>query len=319
LLTLLESHLALCEFTLTTAERLHPIVDEIVHGAERSSRRLLNVALEIAASLGEGSERPCLAPVPMFAPAAALEQAGWSRADWFTQAVMCARLTAAAYPALGLDRDASGWVIAAALVQDIGSWHQPHRYRHQKALQEGRKRAEPNHPATGAAILNGLVDASVLLSLLVGTHHERIDGTGFPQRLSGPRLTREQQCLGLMARMTELLTDPITGQLAVEHAEPLETAAGLRLWREVRRGSFAEPFARIVLDSLRPGLADDVNALYPMRVRRLVDMAHPVPAPLGQTTKPGMETSAVNAPAFLRHQRSRGGSLTRAIRHGRDW
>jgi hypothetical protein len=319
-LQLLESHLALCEFTLATAERLHPIVEDIVHGIETSSRRLLNVASELTATLDEGDVRPCLAPVPLFATAAALEQAGWARADWFTQGILCARLTAAVSPRLGFERDTGGWLIAAALVQDIGAWHQPYRDRHQTALQQGRRRADPNHPATGAAILHGVNDAAVLLSLLVGTHHERIDGTGFPQRLSGSRLAPEQQCLGLLVRLAELLTDPLTGQLAVEQDEPLETAAGLRLWREVRRGSFAEPLTRIVLETLRPGLADEVDALYPTRVRRLVDVAHPVPAPLGETAKPPIDAaeSAVNPPAFLR-RRHRGGSLSRAIRHGRDW
>lgn len=324
-LDVLEAHLALGEFTLGTAEQLHPIVDEIVHGAELSSRRLLNLAIELTTSLREAAPQPCLVPMPLFAPAAVLEQAGWARADWFAQAVMTARLAAGVLPAFEFDDDTRGWIMAAALVQDIGTWHQPYRYRHQKVLREGRQRPEPNHPATGAAIVNGLVDASVTLGLLVGGHHERIDGTGFPQRLAGHRLSREQQTLGLLTRLTELLTDPLTGQLAIDHEEPLELAAGLRLWREVRRGSFTEPLTRTALDQLRSGLTDEIDALYPTRVRRLVDVAHQVPAPHGTDTKSGVETEAatesppINPPAFLRRQRSRGGSLTRAVRRGRDW
>jgi hypothetical protein len=324
-LRVLESHLALCEFTLATAERLHPIVDEIVHGAELSSRRLLNVASELTVTLEEAPTTPCLVPAPLFAPAAVLEQAGWGRADWFAQAVMSARLAAALLPAFDFDRDTRGWIVAAALVQDIGTWHQPYRYRHQQVLREGRQRPEPNHPATGAAIVNGLVDASVTLGLLVGGHHERIDGTGFPQRLAGQRLSREQQTLGLLTRLTELLTDPLTGQLAVDHDEPLELAAGMRLWREVRRGSFTEALVRPMLDRLRTGLTDEIAEQYPARVRRLVDVAHEVPAPHGEATKSDTETSQeaesspVNPPAFLRRQRTRGGSLSRAVRRGRKW
>lgn len=312
-LRLLESHLTLCDFTIATAERLHPIVEEIVHGVERSSRRLRNVGLEAAAALTEAEIKPCLAPLALFSPAMVLEQAGWARADWFAQAIMSVRLMAAVLPRLEFQPDVGTWLMTAALVQDIGNWHQPYRYRHQTVLREGRHRAEPNHPATGAAILNGLVDASAMLGLLVGTHHERVDGTGFPQRLAGSRLNVEQQTLGLIARLTELLTDPLTGQLAVDHDEPLDIAAGLRLWREVRRGSFAEPLARVCLETMRTGLADRVCELYPARVQRMVDAPHPVPAP--KARGPEIEApaeSAIKPPVFLRRQRSRGG-LSRTL------
>lgn len=317
----LEAHLALCEFTTATAERLHPIVDEIVYGSEWSSRRLLNVAAELVANLDETASGPCLTPEPLFSTAAVLERAGWSRADWFAQSVTCAQLAAAVTRQQGVDRDQRRWVVAAALVQDIGSWHQPYRYRHQSVVQGGRHRAEPNHPATGAAILNGLVDASVVLGLLVGAHHERVDGTGFPQRLAGHRLTSGQQCLGLMVRLTELLIDPLTGQLAVDHDEPLETAVGLRLWREVRRGGFQEPLAQLALETLRLGLTDEIRSLFPQRIRRLVDVAHQLPAPLSEKAKSRREAdeaskSVINPPVFLRRQRPRG---YRAVRRGRDW
>jgi len=307
LLHRIETQLALVEFTRETAARLAPLAVGLVTGTESSARRLRNLSAELVCGLSEGETQPAVIPEPGISLAAILERDGCPQAEWLAEAVLSWRLTAAVLPRMELDAGAGTWLQVASLVRDIGQWRTINR----PSL--GRHRSDPNHPAAGAALLNGLEECSVALGLMVGAHHERIDGSGFPQRLSGRRLSREQQFLGLVVRLTEWLLDPITGTLAQEHQESLALAAGLRLWRDVRRGAFDEGLSRTVLDGLVPRLADEIELLYPARVQRIVDRGHEVPAPRGplpaKTAPAADEASPVGPPAFLRHSRGRRGGL----------
>jgi hypothetical protein len=352
LLDRIETQLALAEFTRAAAVRLRPLAAEIVSGAETSARRLWNLTHEWHGWLSACEPFPALLPEPGFSLEGLLERDHGPPGTALAQSVLSARLLAAVWPALDLPQAALAELLLAALVQEIGTLHArggqaadrnagehspPHPIPLPRSGGEGTgedgllrqrdlamlaRRAHPLHPAAGAALLNGLRDGSVALGLLVGAHHERLDGTGFPQRLSGRRLPRAPQVLGLVVRLTEYLLDPLTSQLATEHHEPLLLTAGLRLWREVRRGAFDAGLARALLDPLHPGLADTVDVEYATRVTRFVDPPHDLAGPRGRTSSPeageaGAGHAAFGPPAFLRHPRSGRGVAHTARRDAR--
>ena len=236
------------------------------------------------------------------------------------QAILTARLVSEFSQSVAdLDLPDVKIVTAAALLQDLGTWQEvmPRAdggLAGRGTLQEGRRRADPNHPGIGAAILDGLNDTPALLGLLIGSHHERWDGTGFPQRLTKGRLLREARWLGLVVRFVEWITDPLSQELAVEHRQELVLVAGVRLWREVRRGAFSEALATGLLNAIQPGLATSVMAQVNDGQRRMVDPRHTLPEPQhrrhdttetdsGRRTDLPSDSGAVEAPAFFRRLR----------------
>lgn len=216
---------------------------------------------------------------------------------------------------VGLDHpDRMTAVIAALLMQDAGELLAD-RYRKRSDPGTGSRRSDPNHPAVAAAILGQFPECSSRIPILVGGHHERLDGTGFPQRLAGRKLSPELRWITLLVRLGELILDPLTDEMTTG-GQGCDRAqvAGVRLWREVRRGAFEERQARLLLDGLRPGLADQIEELFPRFQKRIVDPRHLVPAPAGTWSREAavgmagrgefMEAAhEIAAPAYLRRRR----------------
>jgi HD-GYP domain-containing protein (c-di-GMP phosphodiesterase class II) len=76
----------------------------------------------------------------------------------------------------------------AALLHDVGKLRVPRELlRKPGALSEGEARLIRNHPVWGAELVSG-VPGLQAVALIVRHHHERIDGTGYPSRLSGVRI-----------------------------------------------------------------------------------------------------------------------------------
>ncbi|OYW18874.1 MAG: hypothetical protein B7Z52_04405, partial [Burkholderiales bacterium 12-64-5] len=90
LLTELEQQFLLSDLVHEAAEQLHPLVDQIVFGGEQSGRRLFNFVDELTASIQ--THRRELAAVPLDATQLqeSLETFGWSRGEWFSQALLTA-------------------------------------------------------------------------------------------------------------------------------------------------------------------------------------------------------------------------------------
>ena len=108
----------------------------------------------------------------------------------YTQGVQSARFAA--------------WVIAA-LLQDVG-WLALQPYV-ADSNRRGPRRASwlaQQHPQIGAAILAAVNRIPLVLPHMVALHHERLDGSGFPRRLSGSLLSRMGRMLACTARTYEL-------------------------------------------------------------------------------------------------------------------
>jgi HD-GYP domain-containing protein (c-di-GMP phosphodiesterase class II) len=76
----------------------------------------------------------------------------------------------------------------AALLHDVGKLRVPREVLRKAApLSESERSLIRNHPAWGAELVSG-VPGLQAIALIVRHHHERIDGTGYPSRISGVRI-----------------------------------------------------------------------------------------------------------------------------------
>jgi putative nucleotidyltransferase with HDIG domain len=76
----------------------------------------------------------------------------------------------------------------AALLHDVGKLRVPREIlRKSGPLSDPERHLMRNHPAWGAELVSG-VPGLQAVALIVRHHHERIDGSGYPSRLSGVRI-----------------------------------------------------------------------------------------------------------------------------------
>lgn len=277
-------------------------LEQLASGQHRSLRPLLQLA-------EEALSHPCAALDIACTRAEELEAAGLRSAGNLAQALETAEVLARWLP--GETMTIRRQRFLAAWLQDLGGWRAASQRPLAQVVQEGPRRLPPHHPATGAAMLLGLDDAPAELSLLVGAHHERCDGSGFPQHLRDPRVPTAALELALAVRWSELTLDPLTTQLVHETGWPRAVVAGVRLWPEVRRGAFPQSLVRERLELIQPGLVDQVAARASERLQRFVDRPHrTVPTPHTPTTGQRLEVDhgqqGVAAPAFLRRMRRQG-------------
>lgn len=86
--------------------------------------------------------------------------------------------------ALRLSRSESRHIQVGALLHDIGKLHIPKEILNKPGrLTDEEFEVIKTHPAEGAKLVGHLNDA--VITGIVRSHHERIDGTGYPDRLSG--------------------------------------------------------------------------------------------------------------------------------------
>jgi HD-GYP domain-containing protein (c-di-GMP phosphodiesterase class II) len=89
---------------------------------------------------------------------------------------------------LGLDPVELLELELAALLHDVGKLRVPREIlRKAGPLSESEERLMRNHPAWGSELVSG-VPGLQAIALIVRHHHERVDGTGYPSRLSGVRI-----------------------------------------------------------------------------------------------------------------------------------
>jgi HD-GYP domain-containing protein (c-di-GMP phosphodiesterase class II) len=89
---------------------------------------------------------------------------------------------------MGLDRMELLELELAALLHDVGKLRVPREILSKPGpLSESERRLMQNHPAWGAELVSG-VPGLQAVALIVRHHHERVDGAGYPSRLSGVRI-----------------------------------------------------------------------------------------------------------------------------------
>lgn len=107
----------------------------------------------------------------------------------------------------------------------------------QKAFRVQLTPESHEHVAIGAAFAAGIADVPTSLSQRVARHHERSDGTGFPQRLTATALTIDDRTIAAAVRFSELF-------------DGNSLAAAKRLHHEARLGAFDTQLTSNLLWSL---------------------------------------------------------------------
>lgn len=112
----------------------------------------------------------------------------------------------------------------AALLHDVGKLRVPRELlRKPGPLSESEERLMRNHPAWGAELVSG-VPGLQAVALIVRHHHERVDGSGYPNRLTGvhiPVASRIMAVCDAYGAMTE-------ARPYREEREPQQALAELR-------------------------------------------------------------------------------------------
>jgi HD-GYP domain-containing protein (c-di-GMP phosphodiesterase class II) len=120
---------------------------------------------------------------------------------------------------MGLDEDTSEGVYYAGLIHDIGKLYVPAEILSKPgritALEFEMVKA---HPSAGYEILK-FVDFPWPISLMVQQHHERIDGSGYPDGIKGADISVEAKILAV-ADVVEAMTShrPYRPKLGIEVA-----------------------------------------------------------------------------------------------------
>jgi HD-GYP domain-containing protein (c-di-GMP phosphodiesterase class II) len=109
--------------------------------------------------------------------------------------------------ALSLSLNERELVVAAARVHDLGKISTPDAILRKPApLDDDEWQVMREHPGVGAEILSRLPMYKVH-ARLVGSHHERLDGDGYPHRLGGKALPLGAQILAVADAYDAMTSD----------------------------------------------------------------------------------------------------------------
>lgn len=200
------------------------------------------------------------------------------------QAVNVAIVTALLLERMNNDRARTQAAVCAALTMNLTIQALQDALYRQQAMTDAQKREIAAHPAQSAALLATLgVDDPVWLAI-VEQHHEFVDGSGYPNRLSGAGVLREAQVIGLADRFCATVT---------ERAYRAAIAPDVALTQiRTRSGTAIDPalIAELVhwVGLYPPGTVVELwNREVAIVTRRLRDPKHPVVfAVAGQNLRP---------------------------------
>lgn len=140
-----------------------------------------------------------------------------------------------------LGREGRALLRVGALLHDLGKLDDhvsPLVHTHRRLSESERDRIE-EHPNEGADILHPLESIHPGIGLIVESHHERWDGRGYPQGLSGERIPLESRIISV-ADVFDAMTQPRT------YHEGIEVEAALDALREDAGSKFdPEVVARV--------------------------------------------------------------------------
>jgi len=108
--------------------------------------------------------------------------------------------------ALGLDEHAETTILLGAYLHDVGKVRVPHEILKKKsALTSAELEVLQLHPIWGLELF-ATVDFPWDLKPIIRSHHERYDGTGYPDRLKGDEIPLGAQIVGILDTFDALTT-----------------------------------------------------------------------------------------------------------------
>jgi putative two-component system response regulator len=164
---------------------------------------------------------------------------------------------------LGIPGPRAALIQTASLLHDIGKLGIPDRILSKPAkLSEEERREMEQHTTLGHKLLSGSSSELVELAATIAlTHHERVDGAGYPRNLNGEEIPVE----GRIAAVCDVF-DALTSSRPYR-ARPFTFEEAIEIMRHERGGAFDPEILDTFLDSLdevrqiRSRHADNGNVL----------------------------------------------------------
>lgn len=179
--------------------------------------------------------------------------------------------------AVGLGEEELLDIGVGALLHDIGKLALPERVRHREDhFTTSELDFYQSHVAQGVSAGRRMRLRPGAL-LVIGQHHEHADGSGFPQRLQGDRLTTATKIVALVNRYDNLCNPALPSRALTPHeALSLLFAQGRHKFDAAIMGSFIKmmgvypPGSTVQLTDDRYGLVTAVSSHRPLKPRVLV-------------------------------------------------
>lgn len=105
-----------------------------------------------------------------------------------------------------------------ALMHDIGKGRIPLNVIRGQTLNQATAKYYREHPTVGARLMEQFPDISPQVKAIVQEHHEMIDGSGYPQRISGDRISTLARIVSVVNIYDNLLNDPDKERLTPHEA-----------------------------------------------------------------------------------------------------
>ena len=152
-----------------------------------------------------------------------------SDSDMFGHCERVARHAVAVARVLGLDDQEEKTILLGAYLHDVGLMRVPHEILSKPGpLTRDELEVVQQHPLWGIELLAN-VEFPWDIKPIIRCHHERVDGSGYPDRLQGDQIPLSAQIVGI-AEVYDALTTARVHQPALPAALALRRIAACRGW-----------------------------------------------------------------------------------------
>ena len=307
--------------TMVTAagRQLHQVLGELQTSPQPTAHGLWELTDHLANTTESAKDCYDWLRLPGVSLADCLSDQAWPLAWFYVESIESARIAALAVGrAVELTAQERRLVIAALLLRDAG-WTRlaPNRQRLDRhdVLFELRRRAM-RHAGTGAALVAGMSHIPPRLPLIIGQHHERLDGSGYPAGVAAQALCPVSRWVIAGTRLQEILTARL--RTAPTTLDGVLQQTGVELWRDVQYGRLDRLASVQLLEALQPGLALASEMGVDRQLQVEVDAAHALPAPhqleplldaAAEGHRSEEPTISIRIPQFLRQSRGESRAL----------
>jgi hypothetical protein len=246
LLDTIVAQIRLCDTTARQASIVTEWGRRLVAQEKLAYQDLLPLFSRVLDEVGPESTLSRWIPLPGLPLASLVEaRAGMADAAIFVEGVTAARVLVWALYNQVRESKRLPQLVLAALLGDVGRLLAASNASAGQRFRAKRTEwLDRHHPSIGAAILGTIRRAPVGLALLVGQHHERLDGGGFPRGLMPRDLFPDAATLAAAIRFAGICLAPVSGQEGEGGRQDAARNAARVLLSEAEWGLWPVDFAR---------------------------------------------------------------------------
>jgi hypothetical protein len=123
----------------------------------------------------------------------------------------------------GLSEHDAQLIVVAALLHDVGEMYvNPEYLKSAHRLEPSEWKFVASHPRIGQLLIQELTTLPAVVAQIVGQHHERFDGSGYPSQMAGEKMHKLSSWLAVADTATAILARGDAGA-------PMRVALALRI------------------------------------------------------------------------------------------